>query len=80
MTGPNDHDMLVEIYTIVKRLDIDMNGNGRPGIKEQVAVLKDSVEDIKAGAPSSKEKKVGWAAIAVAIITSIGGVLANVVS
>lgn len=51
MTAPtSDHDVLVEVYTIVRRLDKAVMGNGQPGLVQDVAGMKARVTDMEADA------------------------------
>ena len=70
----NDHDILVEIHTMVKALDKCINGNGRPGLLNDFAKLSEHVDDIEARSVSKREKTVGWTAITVAFIAAASSV------
>lgn len=69
--SPSDHDLLIEIHTVVKALDRTVNGNGRPGLIEEVAALKSSL-------PSTKEKRTERAAIVVSLISALGLVASTI--
>lgn len=82
MALSSDHDLLVEVHTILTRLDKTVNGNGRPGLLQDHTALQQShdslveeVHEIRSLVPSRKEKVVGISAVIAAGVTSLGSIV-----
>lgn len=83
----SERDLLIEVHTIVTRLDKTVNGNGRPGLVQDQAALRadheslaEEVHEIRSLVPSRKEKAAGMAGVAVAAVTSIGAIVVAVIT
>ncbi len=79
MTDVDLHDQAAVNAVLLdrtERIEKELFGNGRPGVLVGVATLRSEVDDIQKRIPSNREKRAGWAAIIVAIITAAGSVLA----
>ena len=46
MPENSDHDLLIEIKTIVQELKKDLNGNGQPGLKKRLAQTESNLRSI----------------------------------
>ena len=82
----NDHDILVETYTLVKQVHTAVYGNGKPGLLVDVVTLKEDMrkreleaDDLRHGvAGKRKDALVGsgvLTVILVSVLTAIKQVL-----
>lgn len=70
----NEHDMLVEIYTMCKGFDKSLNGNGQPGLVAKVAALEANQVSLKADAAKGGAK----AGVATGLMMAVvGAILAH---
>lgn len=76
MEAMTDSEKIAVIFDRTERIEKEIFGNGRPGIVADLSTLKTEVADLQKRAPTTREKQAGWAAILIAVITAVGGVLA----
>ncbi len=67
-----DRQLLVLLADRAERVDHAINGNGQPGLIQDVAALKQEVDDVRDSIPSTPSATERWGVI--------GGVLVAVVS
>ena len=84
MDNDERDERLIRIDERVLRLVHVIEGNGQPGLSDDVArqqekhkSLVDEVDEIKASVPGMKERRAGWIAISVAVLTGLINVLLN---
>lgn len=74
----SDHDLLVATHTMVQDLHQEIMGNGRQGMKADVAVLQDDVADLKsAKVPDHSSHKLPT--IAATVVALLAAITARVV-
>lgn len=75
---PEDHDLLVQISTDMKRLLKAIDGNGQPGLLQDVAILKQDMrerqyeaQELREAVPSKTRNTAVTSGIITAIMVSV---------
>ena len=66
-----DREILLIVADRTERLESTVVGKNRPGLVEDVAALKQEVDDLKEAAPSGKER---WGVIGAVLVGAVAGV------
>ena len=73
-----DHDLLIEISTLVKATHKALYGNGQPGVLHKVSTLEEQMKasiaeahELRAAVPTKKEKALVNSGILTGILISV---------